>query len=171
MKLGDREVSKWSLIMVVAGTFMFVSMFLNMVGVEMLGSRYGISGIDLLTGKFSIGFIEMDSESLSMIRYIPFISGVIGAAMTVVSVASITTGTVENKGFMTALSILMTVTLLALVMFLLVGASIELFAGSAKNLLIGLDATITPMYGIYISIFSTFICGVAATYRMRECMQ
>ncbi len=171
MKIGDREVSKWSLVMLVMGTFMFVSMFLNMVSVDVLGNRYGISGIDLLTGEVSLGFMETGAESFTMMRYIPFIAGIIGAAVTMVSVASIATGSTDRRGFMTALSLLLTITLFAMVMFLLIGTSIEIFSGSAKNLLIGFGATISPMYGVYIAIFSTFLCGMATTYRMRECMQ
>ena len=169
MRFGEKEVSKWTLVMIVTGTFMFVSMFLNVLNVTFLGESYGISGLDLMRGGFNIGFVEIGSESLSVLRYIPLICSIIGAAVVILSVVTAYLE-YDSRRLMIAVSLTLTVTLLLSVIFLMGGASVEIFSGSAKDLLQGLLATVTPMYGTYIAVFSTFVCGMASTYRMRECL-
>ena len=168
MVLEDRCVSKWTLIMIVTGIVMFASMFLDAIGVTFLGELHQISGFDLLRGGFEIGFIEIGTDSLSILHIFPAIVGIIGAAIVIISIITTCLG-FNNRRFMMVVSLSLTVTLLLQVIFLLGGASIEIFTGSAKDLLQGTGATVTSMYGTYVAIFSTFICGMASTYRIREC--
>ena len=168
MKIGEKDVSKWTLLMSIGSVLMIASFFLSLVGVEMLGKGFAISGLELVTG-FDMGIKEIGSDDLSFYRYIPAICALIGVFVAAVSFASIF-NEVTSRRLYTGISITLTITLLLQVIFLMGGTSIEIFTGSVKDLLKGIGATFRPMIGTYVSVISTFITGMAATYRMRECL-
>ena len=168
MRIGDKDVSKWTMLMLIGSILMFASFFLSLVGVEVLGEGFAISGLELLSG-FDIGIKEIGANDLSFYRYIPAICALVGVLVAALSFASLF-NEVDNKRLMTGVSITLTITLLLQVIFLMGGTSIELFTGSVKNMLNGLGSTFRPMFGIYLSVISTFITGMASTYRMRECL-
>ena len=63
MRIGDKDVSKWTMLMLIGSILMFASFFLSLVGVEVLGKGFAISGLELLSG-FDIGIKEIGANKL-----------------------------------------------------------------------------------------------------------
>ena len=169
MEIGGKDVSNWSLLMMLFGALMFVSMFLSAIDVKVFDNGYAISGLELLTGGFIIGPYEIGTDSMGLMRLIPSVCGIVGILTVAYSVCSIVMDLNNNK-VMTVVSLCQTVTLLLMVMFLIGGIGVEIFTGDVRNILFGLRAEVVPMFGTYMGIFATFLCGMSSTYRLRECM-
>lgn len=156
--------------MLVCGILMFASLFISSIEVQLLGERFAVTGWELLVGGFSLGPLRIDMESMSLMHIIPSSGSSVGLIIIVFSAFTIATGSKSRKATIAA-SATIIVSLLFQVIFLIGGSTLDLFIGDTRNMLIGFKTTVTPMYGTYLSVFSTFICGIASTYRLRECMR
>lgn len=169
MRFGDRDVSVWSVLMLICGILMVSSIFFNMVAVETLGKVVAISGLDMLNGGFNLGFGTIGTDSMTIYHYIPLFVAAMGVLSILVSIWTFSPRG-DGRRTMTIMSVILTITLFLSVIFQMVGTSVDLFTGSNREMLIALGSEFRPMFGTYLAMLSTFVCGMSSTFLMRKQM-
>lgn len=167
VKIGNKDVSVWSLLLILGGLIAFIGMFLDNViytiDLGFLGSESeGITALDLLEG------VE-DYENLTFLSYFPFLIGIFGLLELLCGVLPMFVKGID-KVFVIGGAVLALLAVIMAIWFFISGFGPGLFADEfVKNIIEAADP-LSAGVGFYFALIGSIIALIGGALNLKEAL-